>query len=272
MTLYNRQLLMACLASVVMPSLSQASLIIDQFVVNQSVTSGASAVVSSSATPGGLFMNTVTNTSVVAADREILVDRVTAATQSRVAALASNSSTANYLVLDSNPDSGTPLGQGVGEVVYETQQSGDAVISSFGAAPDVYTLGLNLFDYGSQFEILGRADAATGTIPVYVTLYGSGAQSAQTASAQFNLTSTNTVFAIPLASFTGNTSILTNVGAIRVLVGSGPTRVGTTADVYLDYLSITGAVIPQVPEPATMGILGSGLVALGALARYRKQH
>src|SRR5687767_13797177 len=111
----------------VTPTISQASLLIDHFVVNQSVTTTAALdTVTSTATPGGLFVNTLTNTSVVSAYREMLVLRTTAGNQGRVVSLSSNSATGSYVVLNTDPDTGTPLGQGLGEIVYETQQAGDS--------------------------------------------------------------------------------------------------------------------------------------------------
>jgi hypothetical protein len=258
-----------------LPDLSRGALIIDQFVFNQSVASTAgSATATSIATPGGLFLDTASNASVVSADREFLVDRVSGASGDRVASLSSNSTSAGWLVLNTDPDAATgQRGQGVGSVVYESQQSGDGIINTFVSNPDVYTLNLDLLQYGSQFEILGRAVGAAGggTVPVYLTLYGSGAQSGQTASAQFNLTSTDTTFTKLFTDFTGNTAILSSVGAIRLSVGNVPGAsplVGTFADVSLDYLSVTGAPVPPaVPEPATVGLLGSALTGLLIIRR-----
>jgi hypothetical protein len=259
-----------------LPTLSRGALIIDQFLIIQSVTSTeGSATGTSSATPGGLFMDTASNSSVASADREFLVDRVSGATHGRVASLSSDSG--GWLILDTDPDSPiNPRGQGLGSVVYESQQSGDGVIDSFEDDPDVFTLGLNLLEYGNQVEIFGRAVGAAGggAVPVYLTLYGSGAQAGQTARVQFDLTSTDTTIIRLFTDFTGATTILTNVGAIRLSIGNVPGSSpldGTFADVSLDYVAVTGTLTPpsSVPEPAMMGLLGTALTGLVMVRRRR---
>ena len=54
-----------------------------------------------------------------------------------------------------------------------------------------------------------------------------------------------------------------------MLVGSGETLSGTRADVFLDYLSITGTPETPIPEPGTMALLGAGILGLMAVARKR---
>jgi hypothetical protein len=256
-------------ALIVFVTPGRASLIIDNFVISQSVAvTTNNGATSSTLTPAGLFFDTVSATSVVTADREILARLTTAATQSRNVTLSSNSDTAGFLVLNSNPDTGSVTGSGAGEVVYERQNAGDTVISAFAADPNIFALALNFTLYGNQLELRGNVNTEVATsVPVVVTIYGDGVNSGLTATAQFNLTSTLTTYQIPYSSFTGNLSVLSDVGAVRMLVGSGTTLSGTGADVFIDYLSITGTPITPIPEPGTMALLGAGIIGLVAVAR-----
>jgi hypothetical protein len=242
-----------------LPAYGNAALIIDDF----STTSSATTAAVASNSPGSRTASATSSLQIntVTVDREVLAYRNSSnnGTNMPTVSILSNAlANPGYLVLTGSSASV----ERIGEVVYEAPSASQ--ITTVGANPNLFSLGLNLASFGVDIELMGYASIAN--TPVYITLYGANASTS--ASAVFLLGTTNTAHTLALSNFTGNFSNFSNVGAIRVMLGtSTASPAANVANVFLDQLRIVGTPVGAVPEPATWGMVGLALVGAGFIRR-----
>jgi hypothetical protein len=132
--------------------------------------------------------------------------------------------------------------------------SGSIVYDAFGAGLG----GADLAQYGSQFEVDLVATDLNLTLGIRLT---------DTLGATQTVSFSNLSVGLVAFGFGGFTGVdLTSLASVA-LVFDAP----VSADFALNFIGVTGGVPPVVPEPASAGLMGLGLVLTIAAARRRRR-
>ncbi|WP_165247119.1 PEP-CTERM sorting domain-containing protein [Paludisphaera soli] len=163
--------------------------------------------------------------------------------------------------------SANPFGQNATAVVtggdpgYFILNSGAGVNASGSIVYDAFGAGLggeDLAQYGSQFEVDLIAADARLTLGITLT---------DTFGATRTVSFSNLSVGLVSFGFAGFTGVdLTSLASVA-LVFDAP----ESADFVLNFIGVTGNVPPVVPEPASAGLMGLGLILAVVSARRRRR-
>ncbi len=157
----------------------------------------------------------------------------------------------------------------------ETDTSNAALDQTFNFAPNMFTIAFNNASTGtSGFQI--TANTVSGS-----PFSGLGALFSAVTSLSLNNTGTGGSLSDTVSTPTGDVSVNTNNGTngqtfdqdLRLAAGAtftlGGNITGSAGTISSDTITLQSAANEAVPEPASMFLLGTGLLAIAVIARKR---
>jgi hypothetical protein len=141
-------------------------------------------------------------------------------------------------------------------------------------------------DFFVFYDVTGFIGATTAFEPVgvawNVTTQNVGPNPSPTVGPAVDTGTTNVIFTFagPVSVFNASGSVSIDLGQFNInssvpvvnmsLVGGQNSGASTPGSISQGIQSVGGPATPEVPEPATMGLVGGAFLGLGMLARRRK--